>query len=831
LYLNEKGIIMHHFIYPSQDTYITNRPHFGTLNFGVDEILQIGTENHYVSYISPTKDYVYNKEIFNKIGVQFFNGTFTGSIIGTNENSYVYLDGVLNSGIFEVNYFEGLIESGSMICLYGTASGIDTRPVQNRQYKSQSYVDRALIQFDLTSISNSISKGEIVNPEFRLKVKISNEYQLPLEYTIYAVALAESWAMGTGYMSDGGSEDGASWIYRDFKGGTKWDVPGGTLTNFICSQSFHYKSADLNMDVTPIVNQWLAGLPNYGFILLTSDELHPTGSGFLLKYFSEDTNTIYSPLLDVGWDNDWEYITSSYDTASVIISYSSGSSTTITDGSSLSGAGGVNGNFSGSAFLNFYSHYLTASNVLFTGSFVQEFTGELIGSFYGEANATGSFIGSGLFTASFTGSIDGIDTEVTNSNISGTNIEGYLLGNVSMPSYLGTFEGVLTGSALSLYGTASGYYLDENNNYYIGFISASGFSGNIKNVPVFGPVEGLISINNVNVNLPTEIKTRCATSPMESPYGTPYFPPTTNAYTFLNLEWVWGGDEVGWSRIIPIPPNACITTSCGVSHSVQLMTGSFTGGVFQNSNFTAYYENHKILFASLTGSWNSSALIGATCVIPMPQITYPHVTAKINGLYVNGTALGLYTISASISESVTQSIDSASFVGRFIDGPLNGGYVTLQLTGSATTSSFAYTSSVNFTSSCLQPLNVEKPFSINIGNMQSEYKAGDIIKLNVFGRKKFPLKYFGISTQQEQYLVPEFLPTSSYYAIKDNQTDEIVINFDNYTRISCAYPEGNYFLVDTTSLPQERYYRVLIRIENGTQITTIDTGKTFKITR
>ena len=79
--------------------------------------------------------------------------------------------------------------------------------------------------------------------------------------------------------------------------------------------------------------------------------------------------------------------------------------------------------------------------------------------------------------------------------------------------------------------------------------------------------------------------------------------------------------------------------------------------------------------------------------------------------------------------------------------------------------------------------------------------------------------------------MPEFLPTSSYYALKDNQTDEIVMGFDSYTQISCEYPNGNYFLVDTTSLPQERYYRILVRVQDGTQIDTIDTGKTFKITR
>lgn len=825
---------MHHYIFPSQDTYITNRPtELDTKNFGVDEILQVGTDNSIVQYTSDTTKYTYSSAIFSHVGVQSFTGTFTGSVTGTSASSSAIFSGSVTgffTSSFSVTGFSGSIINGEAICLYGTASGVDTRQQRSRQYLTSSYKDRALVKFDLTAIRAAVLTGSILDPVFHLKVKICNEYQLPIDYSIYVAPISESWVMGKGYSSDGGSDEGASWVYRDYDGGSPWAITGSTYTLPFCSQSFRYKSADIDMDVTPIVNQWLAGVPNNGFIIMSSDEFYPTGSGFLLKYFSEDTNTIYSPVLDVAWGSDWEFTTGSYMTSSVVISYSSGSSTTVQAGSSLTGAGGVNGNFKGAAFLNVFPHYLTASNVLFTGSFVQKFTGSFVGSFYGTVdNSNGFYTGSGDFSASyFTGSADGADTQVTSGSVTGSNISGSLMGAFSLPSYLGQYSGSLQGPALAFQGSASGYYLDETNYYYVGFVSASGLTGNISGVPVIGPVEGLISINKVTVNLSSELKTRCATAPMESPYGTPNFPTTYNAYTYLNLEWVWGGDEVGWASTIPITPNSCVTSSCGVSHSVQLMTGSFTGGPFGGDNFTAYYENYQILLAGLSGSWNSASLIGASCIIPMPQVSYPYVTAFISGLYVNGRALGLYTVSSSVSQSVTTS---ASFVGQFVDGPLVGGYVTLQLSGSASTSSYAYTSSVNFTSSLLNPLNTERPFSINLGNLQPEYKAGDIIRVNVFGRKKFPLKYFGISTQQEQYLVPEFLPPTSYYALKDNQTDEIVVNFDSYTQISCGYPEGSYFFVDTTSLPQERYYRILIRVEDGQMIDTIDLGKTFKITR
>jgi hypothetical protein len=224
----------------------------------------------------------------------------------------------------------------------------------------------------------------------------------------------------------------------------------------------------------------------------------------------------------------------------------------------------------------------------------------------------------------------------------------------------------------------------------------------------------------------------------------------------------------------------------------------------------------------LTGSWNASALIGASVSIPIPSGIDPYAYAYVNGVYISGTALGLYVLSGS---------HSASFNGQFINGNLLGGFLSLQLSGSVYTSSYSYTSSVSMTSSIFTPLDVQRPFSITVTNVRPQYKTGDIAKLGVFGRMQFPLKYFGKSSQQEQYLVPQYLPSSSYYALKDNQTDEIVVNFDSFTQIGCEFPNGNFFVIDTTSLPQDRYYRVLIRIEDGINTYTIDTGKIFKITR
>lgn len=712
---------MHHFIYPSQDTYITNRTGLDDKNFGIDEILQIGTSNVIQRVLNATKDYYYVNEIFYGQGFGNFTGIITGSFGGSSSFSTGTISG---SGLeFSASYFSGSVDgiiqelsasviSGSLIegiisgsllfpyvtgiftgqitssniCLTGTGSGTETVNEQNWSTDTVQFVDRAMLKFDISAISASIASGAILNPHFFLKLKICNEYDLPISYNLYTLPISQSWEMGDGYWSDGGSAVGTSWTYRNYDNGLEWysqsmsgsrhsidfitnpslstasfAYGGGTwYTSSWCSQSFQYQSSDVYMDVTPMAFAWISGtLPNEGLIIVSSDELVATGSGFILKFFSQDTNTIYSPCLDVAW-NDSTFITGSESTASVsFITASAGITASIQSGSTFTIAGGISGSFSSSTFLTFTD-----------------------------------------------------------------------------------FGTMLSAS---------------------GIVDGTGLSGNVIGMPIFGFVSSSIEVSQ-----------------------------------------------------------SLVTGSCGKNFSASLANGTFYNGIFSGSIFTAFYVDYKFENALLTGSWTEAALLGTRVTIPLPSPISPYAYAYVSGTYVSGKALGIYEISGSTS---------SSFNGQFIQGNLLGGYLNVQLSGSVYTASFITTGSIEMTSSLLFPMDVERPFTIAIQNLSPTYRAGDIVKIGVFGRKQFPLKSFGKTTQQQQYLIPEFLPSSSYYALKDNQTEEIVLNFDSYTQLSCEYPYGNYFIVDTTGLPQERYYRVLIRVNNGNEIYTIDTGKTFKIVR
>lgn len=424
---------------------------------------------------------------------------------------------------------------------------------------------------------------------------------------------------------------------------------------------------------------------------------------------------------------------------------------------------------------------------------------------------------------------------------------GFVTGSLSTGSITistastGINTTIQSGSTFSITGGVNGFfvgaatitivpnYTTSSNSLFSGFVSGSGICGNINGVPVFGLVTGSITVSSSIFILP------CNTSytlvnPIEIPFTTcncgnigninsPY-----NALIDQWYTWIGGGSYDGgiWASQWNSISASYFTGSKGESFSAQIMSASFYSGVFSGSTFMAYYSNYGIKIALLTGTWLPETLYGASVTIPYPSVTDPYGTAWIDGIYVKGHALGYYTIYDNTS---------ASFSGQFIDGQLIGGYLALQLSGSICTSSYSYTSSVTFTTAELSALNTGRPFALVIQNIRPEYKAGDIAKIGVFGRKQFPLKTFGISSQQEQYLVPEYLPTSSYYALKDNETGEIVMDFDAYTCLGCEYPGGNYFVLDTTGLPQERYYRVLIRVEDSGSSYTTDCGKVFKIVR
>jgi hypothetical protein len=91
---------------------------------------------------------------------------------------------------------------------------------------------------------------------------------------------------------------------------------------------------------------------------------------------------------------------------------------------------------------------------------------------------------------------------------------------------------------------------------------------------------------------------------------------------------------------------------------------------------------------------------------------------------------------------------------------------------------------------------------------------------------KYPIRTF---TTASQFTGTNYLPTSSYYAIKDLDTNEYVIDYDtNYTQLSSDV-NGNYFDVYMNGLEPERYYKVCVKTIINNSTLVLDDNYYFKI--
>lgn len=165
-------------------------------------------------------------------------------------------------------------------------------------------VNRALIQFSTSQIVDVITNKTGVGYISYLKLFLA-EATLPIDYSIYAYPISQSWDMGLGKSSDNPiTTVGCTWISRTST--ENWITTGSSFISSISSsQSFNYISnKDINIDVTSIVDQWNSNsIPNNGFLLKLSSSIENSTTPLITKFFSMDTHTIYPPQLEFRWDD------------------------------------------------------------------------------------------------------------------------------------------------------------------------------------------------------------------------------------------------------------------------------------------------------------------------------------------------------------------------------------------------------------------------------------------------------------------------------------------------------------------------------------------------
>lgn len=205
----------------------------------------------------------------------------------------------------------------------------------NGEVQADTTNTRILIDFgsNINTITNAVNAGTIPpigsganSASVFLNMKASEANDLPLSYTLKAFPISQSWDNGNGNFSDiPETRVGCSWNNSsgDARGNSAllWNTGsaasygtsgpsklGGTWmtgSGFEASQSFQNQSPDIRMDVTDIVQKFVAGeMTNNGFLIKRpfDEELNGNILGSL-KFFGRESHTIFLPRLEVAYND------------------------------------------------------------------------------------------------------------------------------------------------------------------------------------------------------------------------------------------------------------------------------------------------------------------------------------------------------------------------------------------------------------------------------------------------------------------------------------------------------------------------------------------------
>ena len=235
--------------------------------------------------------------------------------------------------------------------------------------------------------------------------------------------------------------------------------------------------------------------------------------------------------------------------------------------------------------------------------------------------------------------------------------------------------------------------------------------------------------------------------------------------------------------------------------------------------------------------------------------TTTHVTQSYSGSFLGGGSW--YTGSATVNFQATQShpVTSTHDVNiNVTDGVkahysadiFNAGFIvklanTYEFqTGSLTTLRYFSSNTHTIYPPCLEikwddseyqttlPLITDSNAIIKIKNNRGEYTDEGRQRFELTVRPKYPTRTFVTSSG---YLTNYRLPATSYWGLRDENTEEMVVDFDTtFTKISTS-TSSSYFDMYMGGLQPERYYRVLIKTSINGSTNIVDENLLFKVVR
>ena len=130
------------------------------------------------------------------------------------------------------------------------------------------------------------------------------------------------------------------------------------------------------------------------------------------------------------------------------------------------------------------------------------------------------------------------------------------------------------------------------------------------------------------------------------------------------------------------------------------------------------------------------------------------------------------------------------------------------------------------TGSSTQTIINSLPITVTLAGNPGTFYSESINRFRINARPEFPIQLWQTSSV---YTNNYYLPTASYWSIKDLDTNEVIIDFDSsYTKLS-ADNVSSYFDIHMNFLEPERYYTILIQSTIGGSTVVFNDQYYFKV--
>ena len=183
----------------------------------------------------------------------------------------------------------------------GMADILETFSIYGRETTSSQELSRILVKFPISTISTDRSNSVVPasgSVSFYLRMfNAPHSKTVPKDYKLIVAAVSQSWQEGNGLDLEGykdvtSGNTGSNWMSASNT--AKWTSVGGdylTGSDYLYNQSFTKGLADLEVNITPLVERWIASdVGNYGV------GVHFTSSNE--AYFSSSTGQNSGSLID-----------------------------------------------------------------------------------------------------------------------------------------------------------------------------------------------------------------------------------------------------------------------------------------------------------------------------------------------------------------------------------------------------------------------------------------------------------------------------------------------------------------------------------------------------